>query len=141
MKPTAKTNAPLKTTGLLLVILFLILTSVGAQLKTDELSNFVVLDKSFIKTMIASERTNEYIEKELEFEDWMTDLDKWSKVTDSASGISFEKEMQFEEEELQLENWMMEPNWIRPDVKNKKEIQIESWMINPVNWIGKGKRI
>jgi hypothetical protein len=64
----------------------------------------------------------EFVEENIELENWMIDLDEWAENMTGEEG-------EFIEDELQLEEWMMH-DWY----DNQGHGQIEGWMIAPLSW-------
>lgn len=134
---------PAKKTGMLLLVLaFLTAAPAISQM------NSVKSDLNYLQTKLvvtaeeAIEAVKDYrsisLENEMEFENWMLDLEKWSKTIDSVSvgenaeiySTESEKEMVLETE-LELEGWMLKTDWVE---NHDKELILENWMVNPRNW-------
>lgn len=85
-------------------------------------------------------------EEEVSFEEWMIDLENFSKGLDS-SALSKEslketmsaeemEEMEILNEEVELEVWMTELDWnyMSTDFLNEAVIEIEDWMTDLKKW-------
>lgn len=89
------------------------------------------------------------IEEEVQFENWMINLEKWANKMDTVSKSEMledlkSTEAEFTEEQVEFESWMFESDWLKENNHhhsetsksvNKEEIQLESWMSTPKEWL------
>ena len=98
---------------------------------------------------------HEYIESELQLENWMTDETLWNSNPMNFVGISQESETAMEienwmtnpgtwdfgynfmdetEPALEIENWMTSEETWNTEVNSDPELIVENWMINSKVW-------
>jgi hypothetical protein len=130
------------TRTLSLCVAFIFVFSLAAEaqrtLKSedfDQLSYIINVKKDKLITIIFSSAvSNEVMEKDIKFENWMADLDEWAGKADSGSYKAHEME-RFFEQEMSFEDWMFEKDLTKKESLKKNEPQkLESWMHSPADW-------
>jgi hypothetical protein len=88
-------------------------------------------------------KKEEIKEEEVSFEEWMIDLENFSKSLDSSSVDKQEaketlskEELEILNEQVELEDWMMELDWNykSSDFLNEAVVELESWMTDLKKW-------
>ena len=94
--------------------------------------NLISSSEEVISSLIISIETDFFYEDQINLEEWMIDLDKFSN--NNASSIA-ENNIFIEEEQL-LEDWMISTNWLNLgyEVFYEAPLQLEEWMCCPREW-------
>jgi hypothetical protein len=134
--------------SLVIFVAFIFLFGLAAEaqktMKTEnynQLSYIFNMEKDKIVTIIFSPAANnEILEKDIEFENWMADLNEWAGKSDSGSYEASEMneapamDEQFEQD-MDFESWMFEKDLTKEEaILTEDSLKFETWMYTPSNW-------
>ncbi len=96
--------------------------------------------EQIMKAFAGNTSADLFFEEEIEFEEWMMDLNKWiisidtGSVTKKAAGPETGEVL---DEEMHFEDWMFRTDWVK-DIKTSaidEEMEFEDWMMRPFDWV------